>query len=118
MNKIVIIGQGFVGLPLALSFSLKGYKVIGMDIDKNLVEELNSGITYHTEEYKGENIKEILRKQLNIGNYAATNYISDAIKEGNVIILTVGIPILNGEAITDGITKACIEIGENLKKVI
>ncbi|KEI87993.1 nucleotide sugar dehydrogenase [Clostridium botulinum] len=116
MNKIVIIGQGFVGLPLALSFSLKGYKVIGMDIDKNLVEELNSGITYHTEEYKGENIKEILRKQLNIGNYAATNYISDAIKEGNVIILTVGIPILNGEAITDGITKACIEIGENLKK--
>lgn len=116
MNKIAIIGQGFVGLPLALSFSLNGSKVIGVDINKELVQQLNLGITYHTEEYKDKNIKEILNKQLNIGNYVATTSISDAMKESNIIILTVGIPILNGEAISDGITKACIEIGENLKK--
>ncbi|MCY6353978.1 nucleotide sugar dehydrogenase [Clostridium sp. ZS2-4] len=116
MNKIAIIGQGFVGLPLALSFSLKGCKVIGVDIDKELVKQLNSGITYHAEEYKGENIKEILKNQLKIGKYIATTSISDAMKESNVIILTVGIPISNGEAVIDGITKACIEIGENLKK--
>lgn len=115
-NKICIVGQGFVGLPLALSFSIRGFKVIGVDINKDLVNELNSGITYHKEEFKGKSIEEILKKQLDAGNYIATTSITCAIKESNVIILTVGIPIINGEAIKDEITKACFEIGENLKK--
>lgn len=115
-KKICVIGQGFVGLPLALSFSLKGSKIIGVDIDENLVLQLNSGITYHKEEFKSESIEEILKEQLKIENYIATTSISCAMKESNIIILTVGIPIINAEAMRDEIIKACIEIGENLKK--
>lgn len=115
-NKICVIGQGFVGLPLALSFSLKGYKIIGVDIDKDLVDQLNFGITYHTEEYRGKNINEILKNQLNLENYIATTHISKAMKESNVIILTVGIPISNGEPIMDGLINAIKEIGKNLKR--
>ena len=42
-KKIVIIGLGYVGLPLAIEFGKK-YKVLGFDINQNRIEELTSGI--------------------------------------------------------------------------
>lgn len=47
MNKhprIAVIGQGYVGLPLALEFA-KHYPVIGFDINAERVNELNQGKT-------------------------------------------------------------------------
>ncbi len=41
-----IIGMGYVGLPLALTFAEKGFHVIGFDIDQSKVEQLNSGKSY------------------------------------------------------------------------
>ena len=41
-KKICIIGLGYVGLPLAHAFSKK-YSVVGFDINKPRVDELNSG---------------------------------------------------------------------------
>ena len=41
-HKIAIIGLGYVGLPLAVEFSKK-YSVIGFDIDKNRIDELQNG---------------------------------------------------------------------------
>jgi len=38
-HKIAIIGLGYVGLPLAVSFS-KYYKTIGYDISENRIEEI------------------------------------------------------------------------------
>jgi UDP-N-acetyl-D-glucosamine dehydrogenase len=38
-----IIGQGYVGLPLALSFSESGFRVIGFDLDSAKVTGLNRG---------------------------------------------------------------------------
>lgn len=42
MKKIAIIGQGYVGLPLAIEFS-QHFPVIGFDISKQRVDELNQG---------------------------------------------------------------------------
>ena len=39
-KKIGIIGLGYVGLPLAMAFSKK-FEVIGFDIDKKRVNQLN-----------------------------------------------------------------------------
>ena len=39
---IVVIGLGYVGLPLARLFSTK-YKTIGFDLNQKRVDELNSG---------------------------------------------------------------------------
>ena len=38
----VIIGLGYVGLPLAVSFS-KSYKTIGFDINKKRIDQINKG---------------------------------------------------------------------------
>ena len=42
MNKIAIIGLGYVGLPLARLFATK-YPVVGFDINQNRIQELRSG---------------------------------------------------------------------------
>jgi UDP-N-acetyl-D-glucosamine dehydrogenase len=43
---IGIAGLGYVGLPLALTFTEKGFQVLGFDVDGNKVESLNAGQNY------------------------------------------------------------------------
>ncbi|MEJ2582347.1 MAG: NAD(P)-binding domain-containing protein, partial [Acidobacteriota bacterium] len=41
-----IIGLGYVGLPLALAFTEKGFSVLGFDVDPEKVEKINRGECY------------------------------------------------------------------------
>ncbi|KPK41150.1 MAG: hypothetical protein AMJ78_06255, partial [Omnitrophica WOR_2 bacterium SM23_29] len=43
---IGVIGLGYVGLPLAVEFAKKGFKSVGIDVDKRRVEKINSGCSY------------------------------------------------------------------------
>jgi len=43
---IIIIGLGYVGLPLAIRYTKAGYKVIGIDVDVEKVALLNAGQSY------------------------------------------------------------------------
>src|SRR5689334_3570584 len=44
-NKtIAVVGQGYVGLPLALLADRKGYRVFGIDNNKEKVEKINKRI--------------------------------------------------------------------------
>ena len=43
---IAILGLGYVGLPLALSFSKKKFKVIGFDNDINKINLLKKNKSY------------------------------------------------------------------------
>ena len=54
--KIAIIGLGYVGLPLALAFSKK-FKVLGFDINKNRVLDLQKGIDKNNEFKKKDLIR-------------------------------------------------------------
>ena len=58
-RKVCIFSQGFVGLPLALSFDLRGSDVVGVDVDESLVESANKGNTHHTERFHGVTIEKI-----------------------------------------------------------
>jgi nucleotide sugar dehydrogenase len=44
--NLVIIGLGYVGLPLAAEAARAGHSVVGLDIDRNVVEGLNAGHTH------------------------------------------------------------------------
>ena len=46
--KIAVIGQGYVGLPLALEFE-KRRKVIGFDTQEKRIKDLQSGIDKNLE---------------------------------------------------------------------
>lgn len=44
--KIGIMGLGYVGLPLAVSFAKKGFRVVGIDIARKKVLSINKGRSY------------------------------------------------------------------------
>ena len=44
--KVGIIGLGYVGLPLAITFAKRGFKVYGIDVDKDRIERLDKGESY------------------------------------------------------------------------
>lgn len=43
---VAVIGLGYVGLPLALTFAQAGYKVTGIDVSAQRVAMLNRGVSY------------------------------------------------------------------------
>lgn len=43
MTKVVVIGQGYVGLPMALRAAEVGLSVVGLDTNLTIVEALNAG---------------------------------------------------------------------------
>ena len=49
IDKVVVVGTGFVGLPLALMLAEHGKQVVGVDIDENLVDAINDQ-TLHLDE--------------------------------------------------------------------
>ena len=44
--KVGVIGLGYVGMPLSLTFVQNNFKTIGFDIDRNKITTLMSGDTY------------------------------------------------------------------------
>ena len=90
-KKIAVIGLGYVGLPLAIEFGKK-YQVLGFDIDKGRIYELNSGKDRTNEaDLDGMSFAMNLSKQKTIGlNFS--NEVED-LKSYNVFIVTVPTPI-------------------------
>lgn len=84
-NKIAIIGQGYVGLPLAVEFAKKGYEVYGYDINQRRIQELQSSKdqTREVEELELKSIK----------NKIQFTSIIDDIKDASIYIVTVPTPI-------------------------
>ena len=87
IQKIAVIGQGYVGLPLALIAAESGLKVIGIDTDTTKVSRINRGIS-DIEDITSEKLK----LNLSSGNYTATNDYS-MINDAEVIIVCVPTPL-------------------------
>jgi UDP-N-acetyl-D-glucosamine dehydrogenase len=45
-SKVVVIGQGYVGLPLAMRAVEVGFDVVGLDVDSERIKRLESGESY------------------------------------------------------------------------
>jgi UDP-N-acetyl-D-glucosamine dehydrogenase len=84
---IGIIGLGYVGLPLALEFAHKGFKVIGFDIDPKKIPLLEKGKTY-IKHIKAGRIKAAVVS----GKFSATNNFS-RLTEADAIIICVPTPL-------------------------
>lgn len=115
-EKVAVIGLGFVGLPLALSFSMEGAKVYGVDVNEKLVEEINEAKSHHTERYNGKGIKQILREEIDKKTFKAYKGLLEIEDEIDTYILTVGIPTINGKVKTDYIVEATKSIAKRIKK--
>lgn len=115
-NSLAIFGLAYVGLPLSLSYAMKGVKVYGVDISQGLVNNLKSGITHLVENYKGTPISEILKKCLENKKFIPSIDADKALRMCNKFIITVGIPF-DGRNLNFGpLQSACATVARGLEK--
>ena len=114
-KKIAIIGLGYVGLPLARLFATK-YSVVGFDINKNRVSELQNGVdsTLEVEEDLLQSV--LVDKVTNDYGLFCTSDIED-IKQCNIYIITVPTPVdKNNKPDLTPLVKSSETVGSILKK--
>lgn len=83
-EKIAVIGLGYVGLPLAVTFAEK-IPVIGFDINSDRIDELNAGYD-RTLEIDNDSLQKVT------GKISYTSILEDT-RECNIYIITVPTPI-------------------------
>jgi UDP-N-acetyl-D-galactosamine dehydrogenase len=91
MNKIAVIGLGYVGLPLARLFATK-HHVIGFDIHQKRVDEINSGKD-STNELTSEVLSAVIQTTNEFENGLFCTTSLDELKHCNYFIITVPTPV-------------------------
>ncbi len=110
-KTISVIGIGRVGLPLALFLSDKGFKVFGVDSDRQKIQRLDKGEMPFFEEGAGK----LLKKHIKRSFVPTADY--SRVKESATIILTLGTPVdPNMDPIYDQIDDVLTLICRYLKK--
>lgn len=108
MNKLNIIGLGYIGLPTALMFASSGIQVVGTDLNKEIVSTLNKGKLTFEE----EGLVEVFEEALNNGIEFKTEY-----ERTNRYIITVPTPYMSDSKKIDAkyviaATKQVLEVCE------
>jgi UDP-N-acetyl-D-glucosamine dehydrogenase len=85
-NTVAIIGLGYVGLPLAVAFGRAGVPVLGVDVSRSKVDELNAGRSY-IPDVPTDDIAALVQKQL---LYATSDYA--VVHEAEAIFICVPTP--------------------------
>lgn len=82
-----ILGLGYVGLPLALTFAERGFRVLGFDVDRTKVEGIAAGVSYI--EYIADRR---IAAQVDAGRLAATERF-DRLSEPDALLICVPTPL-------------------------
>lgn len=113
-TKIAIIGLGYVGLPLAVAFAEK-FEVVGVDINKQRIQELKSGIDT-TLEVEDELLQSVLVSDAGKKGLLVTDQIDDT-KDCTVFIVTVPTPTdKHNRPVLTPMVKASESVAQVLKK--
>jgi len=110
--KVGIVGIGRIGLPTALCFANSGFETIGIDINAELVNMVNSGDYPLKDEPEFDKIFEVVMHQKKL---VATTNISKAILECDIILLSLPTP-MDDQNIPD--YTALLLVGKSLNKVL
>ena len=88
--RVCVIGIGRIGLPTALSFAKSGLDTIGVDINKQLVDDINSG-KFPLKDEPG--YEEIFNSVIKNQKFSATTNIEDAVPNSDLILLSLPTPM-------------------------
>lgn len=109
LQKVVIIGQGYVGLPLAMRCVEVGYKVIGYDTDDSKIGALKDGVSP---------IDDVTNDQVTSA-LSSTSYIptsaQDDLKDFDIAVITVPTPLRDDRPDTSFIEIAGSTIAKHLR---
>ena len=106
-ETVCVIGLGYVGLPLAIRAKEKGYKVIGLELDKKKVELINKKISPIKDSF--------LEEKMPLFPIRATTNRKE-IKKADIVLICVPTPVdsfHNPNLLP--VRNACEMVAENLK---
>ena len=108
--KVVIVGQGYVGLPVAMHAVRAGHDVLGYDVDERRVKRLNAGESIVDDVGDDE-----LRAAIATGRYRAT-YLADELDGFEVGVISVPTPLRDGAPDMSHVEAAASTLGAHLSK--
>ena len=111
--KIAVVGLGHVGLPTSALFAKAGFFVVGIDVKKELVKQVNLGNCPLPEPGLPELVKTLAKS----GQLRAEMDTALAVKSANVVIIVVNTPA-NGSVGADltSFKEACEAVGKGLQR--
>jgi UDP-N-acetyl-D-mannosaminuronic acid dehydrogenase len=93
--RLVVIGQGYVGLPVAAMFADKGFDVLGVDIRADLVEKINAGV--NPIEGREPGLAELLTEVISSSRLRATTDYNE-LGDRDIVIIAVETPVDDNHA--------------------
>ncbi len=88
--RLGVIGQGYVGLPVAALFADKGFDVLGVDLRADLVEKIKAGI--NPIEGKEPGLAELLKRVVESGRMRATTDYGE-LGDCDIFLIAVETPV-------------------------
>lgn len=89
-KRLAVVGQGYVGLPLAVRAVEVGFDVVGFDVDEAKIEALTAGCSY-VDDVTPDDVKSALAT----GRYLATSA-QRHLAGFDIAVITVPTPLLDG----------------------
>jgi UDP-N-acetyl-D-glucosamine dehydrogenase len=90
-STVVVVGQGYVGLPLAMRAVEVGYRVVGVDLDRDRIDGLLAGSSY-----VDDVTDEALGAAADSGRYHVTSDYDEVGDAFDVAVITVPTPLRDG----------------------
>jgi nucleotide sugar dehydrogenase len=111
--KVAVVGLGKIGLPLAVQFAGRGYRVVGVDIDERVVDAVRQS----RPPFPGEaELAERLAHVVGTGVLEATTETVTAVAASDVVVVVVPLYVdARGEPDFSSIDAATAEIGRGLR---
>lgn len=87
--RVAVVGQGYVGLPIAMRSTERGFRVVGYDIDQRRIEALTTASSY-VEDVSDDQLSASLRR-----GYLPSNDAAD-LSGFDIAVVTVSTPLRDG----------------------
>lgn len=109
-QRVVVVGQGYVGLPLAMRAVEQGYAVVGLDVDQRRVDGLRAGESFVEDVPESQ-----LRERMASGRYLVSSDYGDA-AGFDIAVITVPTPLKESLPDLSFMESAATELAAHLSR--
>ena len=111
--NVCVIGIGRIGLPTAITFANSGLPTIGVDINQELVDMINSG-NFPLKDEPG--YEQLFEEVIKTKKLIATTKIEDAVPNSDVIVLSLPTPMIDKIPDYSALQSVAEKLGNLIKK--
>lgn len=109
---VTVVGCGRMGLPTACLFAEAGFKVVCLDVDHSIVNQISSGVSSFYE----TGLNRLIKKNLKGRRLTATTDVKEAVPKSDIVVFVVDTPIDEKKRVDySHLEEASRDVGLNLR---